>query len=393
MDNIFFSKSSSIKRIALFGLVISLAASLIPCSSVNADQTSDIDIYIKGVIDHDFANEILVFVNEEREKIGLSALVMNAKEMDSANVRARECILRYSHRRPVSADWTSMIPAGYKHAGENLAIGYNNAKDAVKAWMDSPTHKANILGADYKTTGIGVFKYTNSITGKTMYTCAQHFSNDSLGESKLTGKDEKAFPVTIDQDVYPLELELYLDGHDLTTEIELSQDDEIKAMVKVRADDIWRQDFIAAEGETLEWVISDTEIVDITAKGVLTAKGIGRTTVEAVAPNQGYKAILDIVVKRSIYNVDIDSIEPREYTGEKIEPEVSVSDGNDKLILGEDYKVRYSDNIYPGTAKIHISGTGDYGSERVIYFSVYDDSTEIKEGIWKKILRFFGFDR
>lgn len=41
---------------------------------------------------------------------------------------------------------------------ENVAVMYNNPRDAVDAWMNSPTHRDNILNPYAQTIGIGVAK-------------------------------------------------------------------------------------------------------------------------------------------------------------------------------------------------------------------------------------------
>ena len=42
--------------------------------------------------------------------------------------------------------------------GENLAKGYTTAGEAVAAWMASPTHKENIMFADFRTCGIAIYE-------------------------------------------------------------------------------------------------------------------------------------------------------------------------------------------------------------------------------------------
>lgn len=48
------------------------------------------------------------------------------------------------------------------------------------------------------------------------------------------------------------------------------------------------------------------------------------------------------------------------YTGEEKKPTVNVTVGNDTLIKDVDYTVNYSDNINAGTAKVTITGCGNY---------------------------------
>lgn len=61
----------------------------------------------------------------------------------------------------------------YVYAGENLAKGYIDSGSTVKAWMNSPTHKDNILSSRY--TEIGVAVGTGKINGKPTTLVVQEF--------------------------------------------------------------------------------------------------------------------------------------------------------------------------------------------------------------------------
>jgi hypothetical protein len=54
------------------------------------------------------------------------------------------------------------------HAGENLAIHFTDSSDVVGAWMDSPTHRANIMNGNYTEIGVGTAEGTYE-GFKTMY--------------------------------------------------------------------------------------------------------------------------------------------------------------------------------------------------------------------------------
>lgn len=51
--------------------------------------------------------------------------------------------------------------------GENVAAGYPTGRDAVKAWMKSPDHRANILKPGYRLLGLAVRKADDG----TKYAC------------------------------------------------------------------------------------------------------------------------------------------------------------------------------------------------------------------------------
>ncbi|MNY65131.1 hypothetical protein D3C86_2023500 [compost metagenome] len=56
---------------------------------------------------------------------------------------------------------------GAKRVGENVAYNYKTPEAAVRAWLDSPGHKENIVG-DYTHFGLSVT--TDAATGKKYYT-------------------------------------------------------------------------------------------------------------------------------------------------------------------------------------------------------------------------------
>ena len=49
--------------------------------------------------------------------------------------------------------------------GENLAAGQETAADVMRVWMESPTHRDNILEPSFKDIGIAV----RSLGGETLY--------------------------------------------------------------------------------------------------------------------------------------------------------------------------------------------------------------------------------
>lgn len=42
--------------------------------------------------------------------------------------------------------------------GENLAYGFDNAEDVVEAWMNSPSHKDNILYDEFEKAAISIYE-------------------------------------------------------------------------------------------------------------------------------------------------------------------------------------------------------------------------------------------
>lgn len=104
--------------------------------------------------------EVLNLINIEREKEGLSELKASSELQEVAKLKAEDLVNNnyFSHTSPILGTPFEMLKnegVMYKYAGENLA-GNETGKKAVKAWMNSPAHKDNILDSDYEYTGIAV---------------------------------------------------------------------------------------------------------------------------------------------------------------------------------------------------------------------------------------------
>lgn len=120
-----------------------------------ASSKEDSDSSANGM---SYAEEVLYYCNIEREKAGVSPLVLDETLCSAAEVRAGELVSTFSHTRPDGRScFTAMEEAGYSYsaAGENIAWGYSTAKEVVEGWMNSPGHRANILSSDFNSIGIG----------------------------------------------------------------------------------------------------------------------------------------------------------------------------------------------------------------------------------------------
>ena len=148
-----------------------------------------IDVRVTGTRDYTKASEVLSLVNQERKSLGLNELKMDAELQEVAMIRAGETGLNFDHTRP---DGTMCYTINSKLNGENIACGMTNASEVMKKWMDSQSHKDNILYTDYNSIGIGCFKNGN------VYYWVQNFSiNNASSESSKTGTQNVTFSVSV----------------------------------------------------------------------------------------------------------------------------------------------------------------------------------------------------
>lgn len=106
-------------------------------------------------------SEVIRLTNVQRVENGLNPVVEN-KTLDSAALAKGNDMLAkgyWAHFAPDgTSPWSFFLKFGYKYkyAGENLARDFSDASSAVAAWMNSPSHKENILNSNYQEIGIGV---------------------------------------------------------------------------------------------------------------------------------------------------------------------------------------------------------------------------------------------
>ena len=124
----------------------------------NDHPVYDISNHVVGSLEY----EILAEINARREAEGLSALKMDTKLCALSTIRAYECTISFSHTRPNgSSCFTVLTEYNYRGSlvAENLlyaSSGYSAAR-LVDVWMDSTSHRSNILHGSFTKAGIGIF--------------------------------------------------------------------------------------------------------------------------------------------------------------------------------------------------------------------------------------------
>ena len=105
----------------------------------------------------EFDSEVLNLVNEARAHRGYAPLEWDVDLVPAAQVRAKESATCWSHTRPDGTEfWTVNVSLAY---GENLGKSNEyNADGMFSAWMNSPSHKENILFPDFRTMALGTYK-------------------------------------------------------------------------------------------------------------------------------------------------------------------------------------------------------------------------------------------
>ena len=109
------------------------------------------------------AKEVVTLVNQERAKVGLAPLKDNWQLARVARYKSEDMRDKnyFSHTSPTYGspfDMMKNFGIKYMAAGENIAMGQQTAASVMNSWMNSPGHKANILGKNFTEIGVGVAK-------------------------------------------------------------------------------------------------------------------------------------------------------------------------------------------------------------------------------------------
>lgn len=106
---------------------------------------------------------LTTLTNKDRVANGVAALTEDDHLAQAAQMKAEDMAAKgyFAHVDPEGRQpWYWLDAAGYDYtyAGENLAVNFTDSEDVEKAWMNSPTHQANIVKAQYTRIGIGTAK-------------------------------------------------------------------------------------------------------------------------------------------------------------------------------------------------------------------------------------------
>lgn len=97
---------------------------------------------------------VLELCNEIRAGRGLPKLRRGDRATKAAKIRARHISSTEVLSHGGWAQVVKSVGLGDRSAGENIAQGYRDPEDVVRAWMNSPGHRANILAKDFRVLGV-----------------------------------------------------------------------------------------------------------------------------------------------------------------------------------------------------------------------------------------------
>lgn len=117
--------------------------------------------HVLGTADGITDQGLLESSNNAREDAGTASLALNGRLSRAAQQKATDMAKRdyWSHDTPEGkTPWTFVDAQGYSYqvVGENLAYGFSENQEVVNGWLNSPSHRDNLLSRGFTDVGFGI---------------------------------------------------------------------------------------------------------------------------------------------------------------------------------------------------------------------------------------------
>lgn len=183
-----FLHSSNVRKIVLVVVTLELILFILP--SIGFFRGSD---FIAAVLPSVLNN----LTNEKRANVNLNQLRSNSLLEQAAIMKATDMASKgyFAHTSPEGiSPWYWLGVSGYRYAmaGENLAINFTDSRDVTEAWMNSSTHRDNILKQNF--TEIGTAAVTGYYAGREAIFVVQYYARPLIAHAPTKITTSPAVP-------------------------------------------------------------------------------------------------------------------------------------------------------------------------------------------------------
>lgn len=176
-----FLRTENARAILAIVLVFELVAFILPSLNfVGLVNNSNLGAVLPAVLG--------TLTNKERAHYNLSELQSNPILDEAARLKAEDMATKgyFAHTSPEGKTawyWLNKVNYEYEYAGENLAINFSDSEDVTQAWMNSPTHRANVVKSSYTEIGTGIA--TGMFEGRETIFVAQIYANPRVTKAPV----------------------------------------------------------------------------------------------------------------------------------------------------------------------------------------------------------------
>ena len=199
---------------------------------------TNVDSYLAAVV----SSVLVDLTNFDRAQEGLHGLAVNPVLAQAAQLKANDMAQRsyFAHNAPDGkTPWFWMGEAGYSfsYAGENLAVFFGDSEDVARAWMNSPSHRANILNGSF--TEIGIATAQGVYQGRSTVFVVQMFGTPAVVSQAIATLETQPTAITVSEsegEVSGETIEVVTEGDVEPVENEVTIIHEDETFIAVKSD-------------------------------------------------------------------------------------------------------------------------------------------------------------
>jgi len=236
---------------------------------------TDSDSFLAAVV----SSVLVDLTNIDRSQEGLHGLSVNPVLVAAAQLKANDMAQDsyFAHNSPDGkSPWYWFGEAGYSfsYAGENLAVFFGDSEDVERAWMNSPSHRANILNSSF--TEIGIATAEGYYQGQKTVFVVQMFGTPAASASIATIEStvvpaQTEEPVTGEVSGESVEVITEANSEPVQEEVEIIHQDETFIAVKSDAPAAPSTEPVAMQSTVLERLIASPQTLLSYTYSVLSA--------------------------------------------------------------------------------------------------------------------------
>ncbi|MFW5888676.1 MAG: CAP domain-containing protein [Patescibacteria group bacterium] len=169
------------------------------------------------------SRKVVELTNQFRQEKGKDALQESEKLTQAAFEKCQDMFIEqyFAHVGPDGGSVSAWLDgAGYNYtvAGENLAMGFAEAEEVVRAWKESPTHRENLLDPEFSRIGVAMSngKYKENDTTLAAQFFAHPFTPDPRKDKEKEAEEKEESK----------EVETEVGGEEETKDTEIAEKEE-----------------------------------------------------------------------------------------------------------------------------------------------------------------------
>ncbi len=300
-------------------------------------------------------------VNGSHERLnGKSCFTLKSPDHISAT---SECLAR---------SWSSAKMSSGNRITYSIGLWYQEKSLWVSGKKDGTGHYEAMINPSNCYIGVGSFMYGSKSEGWSNVTCAEFSRQRKLKSEEMSHTGTCVQMIEMNKS--------YIKGAVISgkSSVEVGKRAGFKVYLKSKSDSVGRIKKFLPKGK-VKWSSSKASVAKVDSTGKVTAVGVGKATIKAVAPG-GYTASRVITVTpRTIKRLHINLQSTYSvYTGKSLKPVVVVTMADGTALSTKYYTVKYiGDFKKVGNHKVVVTFRKGYKGRKTLTYRIRPASTQI----------------